>query len=118
MNDADLRLIHTTVETPRQGYRLARRLVEERLAACVSVAEEPVTSFYRWEGSVEETREHVVRVKTRRGCLRAAMRLLREHHPYDCPEVVAVEVRHADPDYAAWVIEGTTSSGEAPEDSE
>lgn len=107
MAAADLRLIHTTVKDAEQGYRLARRLVEERLAACVSVGEEAVTSFYRWEGSPEETAEHAVCVKTHRSRLEAAMQTLREHHPYDCPEILAVEVRDADPDYEAWVREQT-----------
>lgn len=111
MAATDLRLIHTTVEDPEQGYRLARRLVDERLAACVSVGEQAVTSFYRWEGSLEETAEHTLCVKTHRSRLEAAMQTLREHHPYDCPEILAVAVRDADADYEAWVRERTRPDG-------
>lgn len=111
MAATDLRLIHTTVEDVEQGYRLARRLVEDRLAACVSVEEGSVTSFYRWEGSLEEASEHALCVKTHRSRLEAAMQTLREHHPYDCPEILAVEVRDADPDYEAWVREQTRPDG-------
>jgi len=107
VDDTELRLIHTTVETPRQARRLARELVEAKLAACVSVEETPVTSFYRWEGRLEEAKEHGLRIKTRRARVEEAVQLLRRRHPYDCPEILVTPVEIADPDYAAWVSRET-----------
>ncbi|MFD3687111.1 divalent-cation tolerance protein CutA [Nocardiopsis sp. NPDC058631] len=98
--------VETTVDTRDGAERVARSVIEHRLAACAQVSG-PITSFYRWEGAVHDDEEWRVVAKT------AADRLddLTAHivgiHPYDVPEVVAVPVTGGNPSYLAWVRDET-----------
>ncbi len=91
--------------------RLARTLVEERLAACVNLLG-GLRSIYRWEGSVEEADEVLAIVKTTRGGLNALAERVRELHPYDVPEVLALPVEGGSEAYLDWVSESVGSSGD------
>jgi periplasmic divalent cation tolerance protein len=86
---------------------IARTLVEERLAACVSQLP-GVVSTYRWQGQVETAGEIALLIKTTTACFDALAARLRELHPYELPELVAVEVRAGLPDYLAWVAAQTS----------
>ena len=79
----------------------ARRLVQERLAACVNLTE--VTSVYRWQGTVEEEAERLLLVKTSAGRLAALEDYLDRNHPYDVPECVALAPDRVEPRYLAWL---------------
>lgn len=86
--------------------RVAAALVEERLAACVNLC--PATeSVYRWEGKVETAQEVLALIKTGAARFDAVKQRIREMHPYDLPEVVAVPVTSALEAYAAWVVSST-----------
>jgi periplasmic divalent cation tolerance protein len=92
-----------TAPDEETGRRIARALVEERLAACVNVLP-GVHSIYRWKGAVEEASEVMLVVKTRAeraGLLAARVRAL---HPYELPEVVALPVTDGSRAYLRWVI--------------
>jgi len=92
--------------------RLARTLVEERLAACVNLLD-GLRSIYRWEGSVEQADEVLAIVKTTRDRLGALERRVRELHPYDVPEIIALPVEGGSEAYLDWVSESVRSSGGA-----
>lgn len=86
---------------------LARRLVEERLAACVSRV--PLTaSTYRWQGELVEAAEVLLLVKTTAARQAALTARLAELHPYEVPEIVAIAVDGGLPAYLAWLA-GETS---------
>lgn len=85
---------------------LARRLVEERLAACGNVLD-GMRSVYRWEGKVEEASEAVLIVKTRAELVERVTARVRELHPYACPCVAALPVTGGNPDYLAWIAAET-----------
>jgi len=87
---------------PRGARAFARRLVDRRLAACVNLV--PLTSVYRWEGAVEEGRETLLVVKTAERRLPELERHVRAEHPYDTPELVALEPAHVEPRYLAWLV--------------
>jgi uncharacterized protein involved in tolerance to divalent cations len=93
--------VHLTAPDAATAIRLARLLVEERLAACVQVVP-AVTSVYRWEGAVETAQEHLLLVKTTATTFEAIRERIRSEHPYDTPEVLAVPVVAVDAGYAAW----------------
>ncbi|MGC8583569.1 MAG: divalent-cation tolerance protein CutA [Thermoproteus sp.] len=94
------------ITAPRDdGERIARHLVERRLAACVNVA--PVVSVYRWEGRVERDEEVLLIVKTRQERLRELMSEVKAVHPYKVPEIIALPIVEGDPDYLKWVDEST-----------
>ncbi|HYN29100.1 MAG TPA: divalent-cation tolerance protein CutA [Dermatophilaceae bacterium] len=87
--------------------RLARLLVEARLAACVQVLP-GLTSTYRWEGAVETADEVLLLAKTSAAAAPALMALAEREHPYDVPEVLAVPVVAASDRYAVWLAESVS----------
>ncbi|MFW6050436.1 MAG: divalent-cation tolerance protein CutA [Myxococcota bacterium] len=95
-----------TAPDAETGARLARGLVESKLAACVNVVP-GLRSFYTWEGQVQDDPEVQLLIKTRRGRLPEVERWLGENHPYDVPEVLALPVAGGAHAYLSWVDEET-----------
>jgi periplasmic divalent cation tolerance protein len=104
--DDDVMLVITTVADAAQADRIARALVEERLAACVT-ALGPARSVYRWEGAVETAEERPLLVKTTAACWPALRERLRALHPYDLPEILAMPVADGCSDYLGWIRDST-----------
>lgn len=84
------------------GERIARTLVEERLAACVNRVP-GIMSTYRWNGAVVASEEVLLQIKTRADCYAALQARLLELHPYDVPELLAIEPSDGFAPYLAWV---------------
>lgn len=105
---SDLILILTTMPDDDRADLLARTLVDERLAACVNV-HGPMTSTYRWKGSVEREAERQIVIKTTRARLADLEARLRSLHPHELPEFVVLDGRASEA-YGAWVGD-TTKSG-------
>lgn len=106
MPDAAIRLLFSTCPDAASAERIARALVEERLAACVSRLP-GMHSTYRWSGAVEQAEEVLLLVKTAADRLPALTRRLCELHPYAVPELVAVDVAAGLPAYLHWVYAET-----------
>ena len=92
--------------------RIARALVDERLAACVNILP-GITSVYRWEGAVETGEEVLLMAKTMRTRLDALTARVKQLHPYDVPEVIAVGVEGGLPAYLDWIAAETAGSPRA-----
>jgi periplasmic divalent cation tolerance protein len=88
--------------------RIARALVENRLAACVNRSG-PVQSIYRWQGAVEESREVALVIKTTRDCYPAVEQAIRQMHPYELPEIVALPVDAGHAPYLRWIRDSTAT---------
>lgn len=101
--------IVTTVGGEDEARRLARGLVEARLAACVSFF--AVRSVYRWQGEIMDEDELQVVAKTDGRRADAVERWIRDHHPYDTPAVLRLPVLRANPDYERWAVD---ELGESP----
>lgn len=99
-------LILSTCPDADTAQRLARILVEERLAACVSLLSGAV-STYRWQGRVEQATEVQLLAKTPADRRDALMARLAELHPYELPEILAVETAAGLPAYLDWVTAET-----------
>lgn len=97
-------LVLTTFGDREAAERVVRPLIEHRLAACASILS-GVRSIYQWKGAVEDTQETLVLFKTSQTALPALMERLKELHPYEVPEILAVEAARADPNYATWVAQ-------------
>jgi periplasmic divalent cation tolerance protein len=95
-------LVLSTVASAEDGERLARALVERRVAACVNVVP-GVTSFYRWEGGVQRDEERLLVIKTRTDRFEALRSALVDQHPYEVPEVIALPISGAHGPYLAWL---------------
>ena len=99
-------LILSTCPDADTAQRLARILVEERLAACVSLLPGGV-STYRWQGRVEQATEVQLLAKTPADRRDALLARLAELHPYELPEILAVETAAGLPAYLDWVTAET-----------
>lgn len=92
--------------------RIAEALVEDRLAACVNVLP-GVDSVYRWQGRVERASEVLLIIKSTRACLPALTARVVELHPYELPELIAVDIAGGLPGYLAWIADGTRPGADA-----
>jgi periplasmic divalent cation tolerance protein len=92
----------TTLPADADANAFGRVLVEERLAACVSVVG-PLHSIYRWNGAIEEAREQQLVIKTDATAVEALKRRIGTLHPYEVPELLVVPVSDGGEAYVAWV---------------
>ena len=99
-----VRLVLITVPDELTAKRIARSLVEERLAACVNVVP-GLLSVYRWEGRVHEDHELLLLAKTKDEALERLTARVRALHPYSTPEVIALPVERGLDHYLSWVEE-------------
>jgi periplasmic divalent cation tolerance protein len=99
-------LVLTQMPDRRSAQALARALVEERLAACVSIGA-PADSLYHWRGQIETAQEVPVAIKTRAGRYAAVEAAILARHPYELPEVVAVPITHGLERYIDWIAAET-----------
>lgn len=91
------------------GERIARALVDERLAACVNILA-PCQSIYRWQGALEAATEVPLLIKTTRQRWAELVARLAALHPYEVPELIALTPAAILPAYSAWVIKETRDS--------
>lgn len=90
--------------------RIAKAVVDERLAACVSILP-GVRSIYRWEGAICDEAEVLLIAKAPRDGFDALAARVKALHPYQVPEIVALDVAAGLSPYLAWVLAGTSSAG-------
>ena len=99
-------LVLTTCPDRATVARIATALLEEKLAACIN--EVPgVRSHYRWQDRIEHDDEVLMLVKTTVKAYDRAEALIREHHPYELPEVIAVPLTAGSEAYLQWITEST-----------
>ena len=94
-------VVETTTAAKENAERIARRLLDRKVAACVQISK--VQSLFRWEGRVEVAEEFKVRAKGLRKHLESMERCIRELHPYDVPEIIAYYAARADTRYLEWM---------------
>jgi len=99
-------VVLTNLPDRAAAVRLAQELVTRRLAACVNVLAE-CNSVYRWQGAVENAAEVPVLIKTRAGRYAEVEAAIRELHPYELPEIMAVPVLRGFDEYLQWVTDET-----------
>lgn len=106
MTAVDTLLVFTNLPDRETALALARALVDARVAACVNVLG-GCASVYRWQGAVETAEEVPVLIKTRAALYEAVEQVIRERHPYEVPEIIAIPVAHGLPAYLEWVAAET-----------
>ena len=96
----------TTADGREALERIGRSLLERRLVACLQVVG-PIKSFYWWKGSIEEAEEWMAIMKTRGELYEQVEKEIRALHPYDVPEIMAVEAQRVSEAYEKWVAAET-----------
>src|SRR5579863_9056777 len=96
-------VVLVTCANEREAKRIARAVVEQRLAACVNILPGAVQSIYRWKGKVESARERLMIVKTSRKRLAKLQAAVERLHSYDVPEFVALPIVAGSRSYLAWI---------------
>lgn len=95
-------VVLNTCDSSEEAERLARSLVERKLAACVTVIS-PVRSFYRWKGAVTDAAEWLLVIKTARPLFASLREALEATHSYEVPEILALPVIEGSTNYLSWV---------------
>lgn len=99
---ADIRLVLTTLPSPAEAERLATQLVDEGLAACVNIVP-GLVSIYRWQDAVQRDAELLLVLKTTEAGYPGLEARLRELHPYQVPEILALTPSAGLPAYLGWL---------------
>src|SRR5260370_13005815 len=98
------RIVITTAGAEEEARKIARHLVENRLAACVNIVPQ-VESIYRWEGKVDSSREWLLLVKTSQERFPAVREAIRELHSYELPECVVINIEYGSSNYLDWLAD-------------
>lgn len=95
-------VVLSTCASEQEAEKLARSLVEHRVAACVNVVPR-VRSFYRWQGAIESADECLLVIKSSRERMPALLDSLQKEHSYEVPEALAVSVVDGAANYLNWL---------------
>jgi periplasmic divalent cation tolerance protein len=95
-------MVLSTCESEEEAVRVARHVVEKRLAACVSIFPK-ARSVYRWKGKIEDASEFVLLIKLRRDLFDALRAEIVKIHSYELPEIIALPLVDGSPEYLAWL---------------
>ncbi|HUJ21347.1 MAG TPA: divalent-cation tolerance protein CutA [Bryobacteraceae bacterium] len=95
-------VVLSTASSAEEAGKIARRLVEERVAACVNVLP-GLRSFYRWKGNIEDAAEWLLIIKSSRKHFEALRSALEKLHSYEVPEVLALQVTDGAENYLNWM---------------
>jgi periplasmic divalent cation tolerance protein len=100
-NMADIVLFITTADI-EEAQRIADLLVKKRKAACVNIVPR-VNSLFWWQDKVEKAEESLLIVKSQASLLDQIVKMVKKHHSYDVPEVIALPIIGGNPDYLEWL---------------
>jgi len=103
-------IVLVTCGSRKEARSIARALVAQRLAACVSEIGVPVASTYRWKGRVESAKEFLLLIKTTKQRFAAVRDAVRKLHRYDVPEIIALPIAAGARDYLDWIAESVKPS--------
>jgi periplasmic divalent cation tolerance protein len=108
----ELIAVYTTVATRDDARRIARAVVEGKLAACVQIDE--IESLYAWKGAVASETEYRILAKTTAARYAQVETVIRSLHPYELPAIHAVAIERVHAPYGQWIVNGSTgdASGE------
>jgi len=96
----------TTIDSREARERIGRLLLEKRLVACLQIIG-PIRSAYWWKGQLEEAEEWIGIMKTRRELYVDVEKEIRALHPYEVPQIEAIEAVSVLPAYQRWLVDET-----------
>ena len=98
-----MRIVLVTCPSLALGRKIAKAVVQKRLAACVNVVRSPVESFYTWKGKLESAREHLLVIKTTTTRVPQLEAEVKRLHTYDVPEFIALPITGGSANYLSWL---------------
>ncbi|VAX28700.1 Periplasmic divalent cation tolerance protein cutA [hydrothermal vent metagenome] len=101
-------VVFITAPDEEEAARIARIIVEERIAGCVNIVK-GIRSIYSWEGKVEDEHEVLMIVKTKRELFTELEKRVKELHSYSVPEIISLPVMEGSPEYLEWLKHELTS---------
>ena len=101
-NTNEIQIVFCTVPDTDSGHRIAVRLLQDGLAACVNLIT-GIESVYRWKGQLEKASEVLLMIKSRSADYTEVEAAISALHPYELPEIIAVPVSSGLPGYLDWV---------------
>jgi len=96
-------VIFITTGTDEEAQEVAKTLLNNRLAACVNIAPK-INSLFWWNDTLDSAQENLLIVKSRASLLNEIVKLVKEVHSYETPEIVALPIIDGNPDYLDWII--------------
>ena len=105
-------LILVTTSTRRESRKIARHLVESRLAACVNITQ-AIQSIYHWEGKLADEREYLLLIKSTRDLFPEVRKTILKIHSYTTPEIICLPIVDGSQAYLRWVGESVKHSSQA-----
>ncbi len=95
-------VIFVTAATDEEAHEVAHALLKERKAACVNILSQ-VSSFFWWQDRLDSAQETLLIIKTKASLVNEIVKVVKEHHSYEVPEVIALPIIGGNRDYLAWI---------------
>lgn len=105
----DKLVVLVTCRSAKEAERIARSLVQKRLAACANILRSPVRSIYRWKGKIESAREVLLIIKTSRRGFSKLQAAIKRLHSYEVPEIIALPIAAGSQSYLSWLAKSVAS---------
>jgi len=97
-------VILVTASNKKEAHKIARSLVEKKLAACVNIIEN-IESVFRWEGKIDTAKEFLLVIKSKKTSLAAIIKLVKSLHSYQVPEIIAFPIVGGYGPFLRWIDE-------------
>jgi periplasmic divalent cation tolerance protein len=103
---SDFIVVFVTCGSEEEALKIARALVEEKLAACANMVS-PLRSIYRWDGKIWDEKEWLLIIKTQQSTFEDLSKRVKALHSYSVPEIIALPIVEGSPAYLNWIEENT-----------
>jgi len=107
---SDAIIVMVTCGSSGEAETIARQLLEEKLVACVNIAGR-IRSLFHWKGAIARESESLLLMKTVLSRFDDLARRVKELHPYEVPEIIAMPIMVGNPDYLNWIEQATSPEG-------
>ena len=103
--EEDLILIISTFPNRENAVKISKFLIENKLAACVNIF--PCESIFFWENKLNEEKEYIVFIKTRKNLFENIKNEIEKMHPYSIPEIISFKIKNVNENYSKWLLKET-----------
>jgi periplasmic divalent cation tolerance protein len=103
---SEISFVYTTIDDQKKAKKVAKQIIEEKLAACVNVLPK-VNSFYFYKNKVHTNEEFILLIKTQKKLFPWLKEFLSKHHPYDCPCIAEIKIESINEVFSSWILKET-----------